>query len=269
MVVKDWLNIEERNPNPYSFKIKDAIENSVDKDALVRFCGGELINAVRNLRFLEYVLQNNDLKILSEYVRNNVFAPDGSITWVGDFGEVLCASILRDYDKHRIPIYKLRSREKKEWSMRLTDILTYKNENDAIIINFSEVKTRTKNKECDAPKAYEKLQNEMKDPKLEIIDFIQRKLYDEGKFAEAKLFLDVYLGKIKTVKYSILFLVYEKQLWNEQILTGLNDIFDNRDKKIFEVRIIRILNLIELIQNSYQCAKDPETLKRLIEHAEN
>lgn len=268
MVVKDWLKIEERNPNPYSFKIKDAIENSVDKDAVVQFCGSELINAVRNLRFLEYILKNNDLKILSEYVRNNVFALEGSKTWVGDFGEVLCASILRDCDKHIIPIYKLRGREKKEWSMRLTDILTYKNENDAIIINFSEVKTRTKKKECNAPKAYEKLQNEMKDTKIEIIDFIQRKLYDEGKFEQANLFLDVYFGKIKTLKYSILFLVYEKQLWDEQILTGLNAIFNNRDKRIFEVRIIRILNLRELIQNSYKCAKDPETLKRLIEHAE-
>ncbi len=268
MVVKEWLKIDERNPNPYSFKIKDAIENSVDKDSVVRFCGGELINSVRNLRFLECVLKNNDLNALSEYVKNNVFALEGSPTWVGDFGEVLCASILRDCDKHIIPIYKLRGREKQNWSMRLTDILTYKNEKDTLIINFSEVKTRTKNKECNAPKAYKKLQDEMKDSKPEIIDFIARKLYDEGKFEEAKLFLDVYLGKIKTVKYSILFLVYEKQLWDEKILTGLNDIFENSDKRIFEVRIIRILDLIELIQNSYLCAKDPKILTRLIDHAE-
>lgn len=113
------------------------------------------------------------------------------------------------------------------------------------------------------------MQNEIKNPKLEIIDFIQRKLYDDGKYEQANLFLDIYFGKIKTVKNSILFLVYDKQLWDEQILTGLNAIFDNIDKKIFEVRIIRILNLIELIRNSYQCANDPETLKRLIEHAEN
>lgn len=146
MVVRDWLKIEDRIPNPYSFRIKDAIENSVDKDGVVRFCGSELINAVRNLRFLEFVLKNNGLNVLSEYVRNNVFALEGSSTWVGDFGEVLCASILRDCDKHIIPIYKLRGREKQNMSMRLTDIITYKNENDAIIINFSEVKTRTKKK---------------------------------------------------------------------------------------------------------------------------
>lgn len=268
MVVKEWLKIDERNPNPYGFKVKEVIENSIDKDGVVRFCGSELINAVRNLRFLEFILKNNGLNVLSEYVRDNVFALEGSSTWVGDFGEVLCASILRDCENHIIPIYKLRGREKQNWSMRLTDIITYKNENDTIIINFSEVKTRTKKKECNVPDAYKKLQGEMKDPKLEIIDFIQRKLYDEGKFAQAKLFLDVYLGKIKTGKYSTLFLVYEKELWDEKILTGLNDIFDNRDNRVFEVRIIRILNLRELIQNSYKCAKDPETLKRLIEHAE-
>ncbi len=266
MVIKKWLNIEERTINTYDFKIRDAVENSVDEENLIRFCGGELINAVRSSKFLMKVLKDYDLNILSDYVKNNTFAPEGNRAWIGDFGEVLCTTILRDYDNDIIPVYKLRSREKQDWPMRLTDILTYKTENGTIILKFSEVKTRTKSKECHAPKAYEKLQKEMKDSKPEVLDFIQRRLLDEGKYDQADLFMKIYFGKIKPKKHSILFLVYEKPLWDERILINLNKVFDKKDLHNFEVRVIRISELRKLIRSSYECAKNPETLKELFEH---
>lgn len=58
MVIKKWLSIEERAVNACGFKIREAVENSVDEENLIKFCGSELINAVRSLRFLMKVLKD-------------------------------------------------------------------------------------------------------------------------------------------------------------------------------------------------------------------
>lgn len=268
MVLLRWLNINRRNPNPYNFRVIDIAENDIDRAHVTKFCAEELITAIRSLGFLRNILNTYGLSELLDYITNNAFAPEGKPTWSGDFGEVLCTAILRDCDGHTNPIYKLRGREKQNWPMRLTDILTYKEVDDGVLIYFSEVITRiTRNVTRDVIKAkrdFKKLQNDMVNPKPEVLDFIQRRLYDIGEYEKADLLMRIYFGDVKTDKYSILFLVYESRVWNEEVLTNLNDRFDVSDSKRFEARVILVSNLKELIRNSYECAKTSKTLRRLL-----
>ena len=204
--------------------------------------------------------------MLLDYIRNNIFVSEGTGTWFGDFGEVLCAAILRDCDGHTVPIYKLRGREKQNWPMRLTDILTYKKVGDDLLIYFSEVKTRNIRNvgrdTIEAKKDYKKLQNALENPKPEVIEFIMRRLHDIGEYEKAGLFMKIYFGDIRPDKYSILFLVYEPGAWDEAILTNLNDEF-NSDSSRFEARIVLISQLRELIRNSYERATNLEVVGRL------
>lgn len=206
--------------------------------------------------------------MLSNYIEKNIFAPEGTPTWYGDFGEVLCTAMLRDLDDHIIPIYKIRYREKQNWAMRLTDILTYREGGGKVLICFSEMMTRTTRQvKRDSDKAkidYKKLKNTLENPKPEIIEFIMRKLYEQGEYAKAALFEKIYFGKIEIDKYSIFFFVYEPSVWDIKILSELNNEFDPAYTSLFEARVIFISDLRDLIKNSYDNAKDPSTLRRLI-----
>lgn len=267
MVLLEWLNIDRRNPNPYKFQVIDISENDIDREGVAKFCAEELITAFRSFGFLRNILNEYRLSALLDYITNNVFAPEGTGTWFGDFGEVLCAAILRDCDGHTIPIYKLHGREKQNWSMRLTDILTYKEVDDAVLIYFSEVITRsTRNVKRDVIKAkkdFKKLQNDMVNPKPEVLDFIQRRLYDIGEYEKADLFMRIYFGDVKPDKYSILFLVYELRVWDEEVLTNLNDEFNLSDNTRFGARVVLISELRGLIRKSYACTKTSETVRGL------
>ena len=267
MVLLEWLNIDRRNPNPYKFQVIDISENDIDRERVAKFCAKELITAFRSLEFLRNVLKEYGLPVFLDYIRNSIFAPEGTGTWFGDFGEVLCAAILRDCDGHTVPIYKLRGREKQNWSMRLTDILTYKEVGDSVLICYSEAITHvTRNVRRDVIKAkkdYKKLQNALENPKPEVIDFIQRRLYDTGEYEKANLFMKIYFGDIRPDKYSILFLVYEPRAWDEAILTNLNAEFNSSDSSRFEARVVLISQLRKLIRNSYEWATALEVAGRL------
>lgn len=267
MVLLEWLNIDRRNPNPYKFQVIDVSENDIDREGVAKFCAEELITAFRSFGFLRNILNEYRLSVLLDYITNNVFAPEGTGTWFGDFGEVLCAAILRDCDSHTIPIYKLHGREKQKWPMRLTDILTYKEVGDSVLICYSEAITRvTRNVRRDVIKAkkdYKKLQNALENPKPEVIDFIQRRLYDIGEYEKANLFMKIYFGNVRPDKYSILFLVYEPRVWDEEVLTNLNDEFNLSDGSRFEARVVLISELRELIRNSYDRVTALEMARRL------
>ncbi len=267
MVLLEWLNIAKRNPNPYKFQVIDISENGIDRERVAKFCAEELITAFRSLEFLSDILKKYGQSVLLDYIRNNIFASEGTGTWFGDFGEVLCAAILRDCDGHTVPIYKLRGREKQKWPMRLTDILTYKKVGDSVLICYSEAITRvTRNVRRDVIKAkkdYKKLQNTLENPKPEVIEFIQRRLHNIGEYEKADLFMKIYFGDIRPDKYSILFLVYEPRAWDKAILTNLNDEFNSSDSSRFEARIVLISQLRELIRNSYERATDLEVVGRL------
>jgi len=268
MVLLEWLNIAKRNPNPYKFQVIDISENDIDRERVAKFCAEELITAFRSLEFLSDILKKYRESVLLDYIRNNIFASEGTGTWFGDFGEVLCTAILRDCDGHIVPIYKLRGREKQNWPMRLTDILTYKKKvGDGLLIYFSEVKTRNiRNVGRDiieAKKDYKKLQNALENPKPEVIEFIMRRLHNIGEYEKADLFMKIYFGDIRPDKYFILFLVYEPRAWDEAILTNLNAEFNSSDSSRFEARVVLISQLRELIRNSYKWATNLEMVRRL------
>lgn len=269
MMLSDWLEVSTIDGDSYNFQVTYIGENEFDKAHVCAFCAEELISAFRSWSYLQSILRNHGFSMLSNYIEENVFAPDGTPTWFGDFGEVLCTAMLRDFDCHTIPICKIRYRESQNWAMRLTDILTYREGDGKVLICFSEIMTRTtrqvKRDSDKAKKDYKKLKNTLEKTRPEIIDFIKRKLYEQGEYAKAALFEQIYFGKIEIDKYSILFFVYEPSVWDIKILSKLNDEFDPAYTSFFEARVIFISDLRDLIQNSYDNAKDPLTLRRLIE----
>jgi hypothetical protein len=265
-MLDQWLSVSNNTNGKYQFPVLDITEKIEPTEEIICYLARELVLAHANPQKIKYecrslinATEEIKLNCLKQYVENEVLPNVQPLaTRVGNWGEILVTTFLMLSEDFWFPIYKLRYREKRNWAMRLTDILLIKKFSTGNpLICFGEVKTRSSNS-CDKDLAIKGHESLSKDDALgnspEILNFICQMLYENNRFDEANFLSDIRTGLVEYNKRYDLFLVHEKSVWDVEVIERLNNQgLDNRLTN-FSLSILQIQNLRNLIDSSYSVA---------------
>ncbi|MDY7079085.1 MAG: hypothetical protein SXV54_19395 [Chloroflexota bacterium] len=195
-----------------------------------------------------------ELDIQREYIEREVLPDEERVsTRIGNFGEVLAASVLIAFEGFWLPIYKLRFREKRNWAVRLTDLCLIKVDNlPRPMVCYGEAKTKSTG--CNLQLAVKGHESLAKDDALanpEILHFICTWLYETGMYDEARFISQIRLGKLAYDKRHDLFMVHNKESWREEILDNLEDCQLDERLVDFSVKVVLITDLRQVIDKAY------------------
>lgn len=259
-----WLVFQERKSSNYQFGVVDITEVCAANGAIMDHLALQLVlsHGVPQMIRQEYEILCEDaselgLDILKRYIEEEILPQKSQLpTRIGNFGEVLAASYLLEFEGYWLPIYKLRYREKKAWAMRLTDLCVIRVDGLARpLVCYGEVKTKSAG--CNKQLAVEGHNSLAKDDALtnpEILRFMCVWFYEAGKLEEATFISRLRLGKVQYDKKHALFLVHDKDSWTEEILENLHaQVLDERLVD-FSVRPVLIHGLREIIDSAYERA---------------
>src|SRR3990172_4611198 len=121
-MLTSWLETAVRTDTTLPFQVLDVRELPVERSLLVQTLAKELLVAHKDPAHLQRVAARAGRPRVRQSLASEVFPTRRNVR-IGDFGEVLGAAILRERDGLYLPIFKLRYREKRDWPMRLTDLL--------------------------------------------------------------------------------------------------------------------------------------------------
>lgn len=251
-MLTQWLTYQERSTVLYKFKVVDVIETCQPSEDVRNHVAHNLLAAHVDPQMLVDDLRDIGLSELASYLQKHL--PEKTIIKVGNFGEVLAATLLIEFESFWLPIYKLRFRDKNNWAIRLTDLcLIGKTDKGIPIVCYGEVKTLSSGKKTSlAVDGHESLAKDdaLSDP--EILRFITNMLFQLGKHNEHKLFRDIWLGRIKYEQRHDLFLIHEKDYWEDLVLDQLQAI--ELDKRLidFSVKVVLVTGLRDLIEESFR-----------------
>lgn len=261
-MLTQWLTYQERSTALYKFKVVDVIETCQPSEDVRNHVAHNLLAAHVDPQMLVDDLKDIGLSELADYLQRHL--PARTITKVGNFGEVLAANLLIEFEGFWLPIYKLRFRDKNDWAIRLTDLcLITKSDRGAPLVCYGEVKTYSSGKKPTlAVEGHASLAKDdaLSDP--EILRFITNILFHLGKQDQRKLLRDIWLGRIKYDQRHDLFLIHEKDYWEDLVLDQLQAI--ELDKRLidFSVKVVLVTGLRDLIEESFRRCEP--TLKALI-----
>lgn len=257
-----WLFYQQREGSGYRFAVVDVTEKDRPDEEVLNYLAHELVLAHGNPEriraessiFLED-LGEVGLEGMQEYIENT-FLPDKDrvSVRVGNFGEVLAACMLITFEGFWLPLYKLRFREKKDWSMRLTDLCLIRMDRaPRPLVCYGEVKTKSTG--CDrrlGVKGHESLAKDDALSNPEILHFICTWLYEKGMYEEAMFFSRIRLGKIDYDRRHDLFLVHTDQTWDPEILDNLDECELDSRLVDFSVKVVLIADLRQVIDETYE-----------------
>ena len=261
-----WLVRQVRNPSNYKFPVMDVIELPSAVDEILDYLAYRLILAhgtpqmiIEECEMLIKDIEDNDvaqLAVIKKYLKENVLPLTGKvIVPIGNFGEVLAATFLIEFENFWFPIYKLRFREKKDWAMRLTDLCLIKLQDESKpLVCYGEVKTNSS--DCNKDLAIDGLKSIMKDDALsnqEILRFVCGLLYDMKMLDEARFISRIRQGKIDYDKRYDLFLVHNQEKWSDEVLDKLEAYEIDQRLVNFSVKVILISQLRKVIDTAYEC----------------
>lgn len=269
-MLNNWLTRTSRDPSPYKFPVTDFGELKKYDDEVATTLGSYLLQSHANPVMIEQELllllddvTTLKLDVIKEYLEKQIL-PEKVATRHGNFGEIVAANLLIEFDGCELPIYKLRLREKRDWSIRLTDLcLVKKGGEETPSMFYGEVKTRTAN-QVDLNTGIEghnSLATEEALESPEILRFVCNWLYETNMFEEAKFYSGIRLGKIICSKRFGLFIVHNTDTWDERILQRLNESEIDSRLVDFSVNVIYVSDLKELIDLAYEkCVNAAEEL---------
>lgn len=292
MHLAEWLQSTGRDPKDHIFDVFDVDEQYDFDGDVIAFLADLIVCAHGNPRMIvddcrkliedakqvklyiveKYVSEQlladfpaAEKLIIQKYLENEIL-PQGDdktalITKIGNFGEIVAAQYLLEFEEYWLPIYKLQYREKKDWASKLTDLCVIKiRPGEKPLVCYSEVKTHSS--KLNKHLGIEGHDSLIRDDALtnpEILRFISKRLYDAGKYDEANFISDMKLGRIEYDKKHELHLIHESSEWDEEILSQLDNHGLDAGLVDFCVRVIVIQNLRALIDavyaNSWAAAK--------------
>lgn len=270
-MLKNWLLPKPRIPSPYKFSVVDIYEQKKADDQTASTLGNYLLLSHGNPKMIEeeikLLVEDTtilNLNILKEYLEKEILPKKKKIsTRIGNFGEILAANLLIEFEDFQLPIFKLRLREKLDWAIRLTDICLVKDHNkETPTICYGEAKTKSDKADLDIGiKGHTSISTEDALENIEVLSFICRWLYESEKTEEARFYSKIKLGKTTYNKRFDLFIIHNEATWKEDVLERLNNIeIDNRLTE-FSVKVIHIYDLRALIDLSYEkCINAAEEL---------
>jgi hypothetical protein len=286
-MLERWLTIHNRENCEYTFAVLDASESGASDDELLDFLAQEILLAHANPDMIKHdcesLLQDArelNLDVIERYISEEILELDWAeierklldgylnkeifpnlnkgnialITRIGNWGEMLAAEYLVIFEGFWFPIYKLRLREKKDWAAKLTDLCLLKTDDlDKPLVCYSEVKTHSS--QCDKNLGIEGHNSLVGDDALddpEILRFIKVWLYEAGEIDKAQFFSDLKAGRIECDKRHDLYIIHDRNTWEEAILTNLDN--NGIDEKLvdFSVRVFLINALRDIIDGTYE-----------------
>ncbi len=253
---------QKRQGSTYQkFDVIDVLEVSNLDDKILHYLAREVVVAYINPELLvdAYRVLAEDagelkLDILKEFLETKILPDSEKMhTRVGNFGEIMAARFLIEFEGFELPIYKLRFREKRDWAVRLTDLCLIKAINSSKpLVCYGEVKTNSSrcdlNLACQGHNSLAK-DDALKDP--EILRFICGWLYETNKFTERQLILKIWLDKVEYDKRHDLFLIHDKAHWDEQTLVNLENLEIDTRLVNFSVKAVLVTNLRHVIDCAY------------------
>lgn len=256
-----WLTCKEPNLSNYKFVLSDIAELSNPGEEVLDYLARELVLAHGSPQMIkaEYEIlledaQEAGLDILKKYIEEEVLpARDRISTRIGNFGEVLAARYLMEFEGFWLPIYKLRFREKRNWAMRLTDLCLIKVQDlRRPFVCYGEVKTKSTG--CNPQLAVEGHMSLAKDDALanpEILHFICTWLYETGQQEKGDFLSRIRLGKLQYDMRHDLFLVHNRDSWSDEILDNLEACDLDERLVDFSVKVVLIAELRRVIDSAY------------------
>lgn len=254
-MIKKWLFEQERDSAP-QFRIIDLSEQSNQPDTEVRkFLTLQLIIHLISPNQLKKLFQGRPINEIVEYITANVFPRNDDkfnvrqSTW----GEVVTASIVERLRSFKLPIKKLRYKEAQSKAMRgKADCIAASIKDGKLLVCFAEAKTKIQyhsgNDRDIAKDAYDALAENI-NLRPEIIDYIARRLEHDDEYALADLFNKAILEPTSYDRHFQIFLIFEKKVWNEEIIDFLKSQTLALPNLI--VNVVLIDSLKELIDLSY------------------
>lgn len=263
-MLNKWLTRDESSASNYKFAVTYVRELCKPDHDILHHLARELLLAHGSPRMIrdEYVILLKDaeevgLDILKDYVEREVLpARDRIETRIGNFGEILAARFLVEFEHFWFPIYKLRFREKKDWAIRLTDVCVVRVDDvPRPLVCYGEVKTKSAG--CNLELATEGHDSLAKDDALtdpEILRFICTLLYETGRQEEGQFLSGIRLGALQYDRRHDLFLVHHLLGWNEEVLDRLEA--RELDERLvdFSVRVFLVAELRAVIDAAYALA---------------
>jgi len=272
-MISNWLTCSNCIENVYPFTAKffdeahepsDDIQSNISSNLAAAYINPQMAKA--ELQILLESATNIDLDIIRNYVECEILPDKNKVaTWVGNFGEILTASLLIEIEGFGFPIYKLRYREKRNWAMRMTDLFLIKMSDSEIpLLCFGEVKTRSSS--CNKDIGIEGHRSLATDDSLndspEMLNFVCRMLFEKEDYEQAQIMSKIRLGKQPHNRRYDLFLIHELDSWNDEIVERLaNHDIDERLSN-FSLNVVKIKNLRILIESCY--AKIHDRIEELI-----
>jgi hypothetical protein len=255
-----WLECTKRESTNYRFSVVDSIELRKPDESLLNYLARNLVLAYQNpemlrreYRILAQDMKDLDLQILKQFVEEEILpSRDRIMTRIGNFGEIVAAIMLVDFEGYWFPIHKLRFREKKDWAVRLTDLCVFKVDGREIpLVCYGEVKTKTSGRDFDlAVKGHVSLSKDDALTYPEILRFMCTWLYEKDMHDAGELLSRIRLGKITYDRKHVLFLLHNRASWTDIILDRLGECeLDERliDFTLYIVLVEDLRNLIEAV----------------------
>lgn len=262
-MINSWLN-EENSRDYIKFKVINLVENKIEYTDLKIFLATQVLIHLKDPLRLKSLMQKMTDDQFKNYVLTNLipdkgvrFSPRQS-TWT----EVLAAEILEKVRGTIIPIYRLRYKEKKNQAMRGNpDVVTCKEEDEPTIF-FVEVKSSINTNDDIAKEAYNSLKKINVDSP-EIIEHISDKLFLDDKFDVAHIFDKAILEPSSYKRNFQIFLIFEKDKWENEILKELSSIKMSLPNLL--VNVVLIESMKQLIEDTYELL--PEIAKEVCTNA--
>jgi len=245
----------------YKFPVIDVIEGVEITEDILDYLAREIVLAHGSPTMIKHEcrrliadVKNVKLNVVKDYIEQEILPSiDRPQARIGNFGEILAAIFLVESEGFWFPIYKLRYREKKDWSMRLTDLCLVKKVGvTKPLFCFGEVKTKSVS--CNVKLGVEGHDSLAKDNALEdpeVLRFLCTQLYEMGKLDEAFFLSEIRLDLTPYDTRHDLFLIHNKEDWREEILEKLANHGLNKNLIDFSVKVILISQLKNVIDKAY------------------
>jgi len=245
------VGIYSENGN-YSFPVVYQRDGPVQRDDLLAYLSNEVSSNLINPEYLKQAAEIAGLATVRQYLDEYVITRVTS-TRNGDFGEILGSLMLREKEDYLIPIQKLRYREAKDWSPRLTDILALKVSNHTVqLVCYAEAKTRTLPDNDAGKEGYERLKRDSEVPHPEILHFVSARLWDTKNWPVLKLILQLFSSRADYVREFRLLLIYDRDAWRTKVLDVIEEV--QPDINNFSVQVVLLSRLQCLIDDCYSRA---------------
>lgn len=246
MNITNWLKPIPRTGSNFSFEVTDVKEtNSVPSPT-------ELANLMRDSYWgTDYLADVADRygwgKVHDKFLRSR--SDTRSSVRRGDFGEAVTVEYLKTVGGYHIPVIKLRYKMSANQTLPGTDCIAFRfSDNKLVKVAFVESKFRTARDLAVAVKGTKQLQQDADSANPEILTFIALRLREIGDpFTE--LIEDYIFNRDTELDEFLLMILYESAIWDERILTNLED--EKLGLEPLHVYVARITGLGQLADAAF------------------